>query len=210
MAMSYVSFERAIQLAACAGRGVLLSKSDIESTSRFLPVHPSCFYLLIPARQADLRRPCLSCKYFEMFSSFLEWVGNRFEFGYSLWCAVGCVTIFNSCSDSASHCLRRRLMTPRLSFLGIQINTMEMVFRLPSDKLAHILALIDTFIRSKKVTLRNIQSLLGFLNYACKVFPMGRVFNRRLALAICSAKQLHHFTWLTSVLRNESLAKILE
>lgn len=79
--MSYVSFDRAIGLVACTGQGVLLAKSDIDSAFCLLLVDPSCFYLLgyklSDQIDVDLCLPMgcsISCRYFEMFSSFLEWV----------------------------------------------------------------------------------------------------------------------------------------
>lgn len=41
-------------------------------------------------------------------------------------------------------------------FLGIEINTVDMVFCLPLDKLLQIMTLIDTFLMSKKVQLKGL------------------------------------------------------
>ena len=40
--------------------------------------------------------------------------------------------------------------------------------------------LISRFLRRRKVTLREIQSLTGLLNFACTVIVPGRAFLRRL------------------------------
>lgn len=85
--VSYVSFDRAVCLVRRAGRGALLAKSDIESAFRLLPVHPDCFHLLGCCLDGhyyyDMCLPMgcsISCHYFELFSSFLEWV-VRYETG---------------------------------------------------------------------------------------------------------------------------------
>lgn len=44
--VSYVSFDRAVDLVRVAGPGALLVKSDILSAFRLLPMHPDCFHLL--------------------------------------------------------------------------------------------------------------------------------------------------------------------
>lgn len=44
-----------------------------------------------------------------------------------------------------------------------------------------------------KVKLWDLQSLLGKLNFACRIMPMGRVFCKRLAAATAGVSALHHF-----------------
>lgn len=46
VSVSYVSFDRAVDLVCVAGSRELLAKSDIDSAFRLLPVHPDCFHLL--------------------------------------------------------------------------------------------------------------------------------------------------------------------
>ena len=52
--------------------------------------------------------------------------------------------------------------------------------RLPPDKLVKCCDLIAEFLRHRKVTLREIQSLTGLLNFACTVVVPGCAFLRRL------------------------------
>ena len=49
-----------------------------------------------------------------------------------------------------------------------------------SDKLDKCRSLISEFLRRKKVTLKEVQSLTGLLNFACSVVRPGRAFLRRL------------------------------
>lgn len=58
-----------------------------------------------------------------------------------------------------------------------------MAFRLPQDKLSRLVNLVDGFCSVKKVTLAQLQSLLGRMVFASRIMPMGRVFSRRLSLA---------------------------
>lgn len=55
-----------------------------------------------------------------------------------------------------------------------------MMSRLPPDKLEKCRTLVFQFSRRKKVTLQELQSLIGVLNFACLVVVPGRAFLRRL------------------------------
>ena len=63
---------------------------------------------------------------------------------------------------------------------GIEVDTNMMQARFPQDKLDNEVALLRSFSRRKKVTLRQLQSLIGVLSFACKVIVPGRPFLRRL------------------------------
>ena len=52
--------------------------------------------------------------------------------------------------------------------------------RLPQEKLDKCRELLSAFLRTRKVTLQEIQSLTGLLNFACTVVVSGRAFLRRL------------------------------
>ncbi|XP_040289238.1 uncharacterized protein LOC121002007 isoform X1 [Bufo bufo] len=161
----------------------------------------------------------ISCHYFELFSSFLEWV-VRFESGCSsvihylddfLYVAPGGMGVCQALL-SAFLSLMERFGVPisaektegpvtRLSFLGIEIDSVAMVFRLPQDKLVGLKALIEGFLVVRKVTLKQLQSLLGLLCFACRVMPMGRVFSRRLSLATRGVVSPQHRIRLTKSLK---------
>lgn len=67
-----------------------------------------------------------------------------------------------------------------LSFVDIEIDSILMGKRLPSDKLTKISNLLEEFKTRRKVTLVELQSLIGLLNFACSVVTPGRTFLRRL------------------------------
>lgn len=224
--VSYVSFDRAVSLVRKAGRGALLAKSDVESAFRLLPVHPDCFHLLGCALDGqfyyDMCLPMgcsISCHYFELFSSFLEWV-VRFETGStslthylddflfvgpagSPLCSFQLSTFRFMMSRFGVPLSEEKTEGPRtsLSFLGIELDTVEMVFRLPQDKLDKLLGLIEGFFGVRKVTLQQMQSLLGLLVFACRIMPMGRVFSRRLSLSTRGVQLPGHRIRITRSLR---------
>ena len=67
-----------------------------------------------------------------------------------------------------------------ITFLGITLDTVLMDARLPEDKLEKAKTLLEEFQRKQKVTLRDLQSLIGILNFACTVIVPDRAFLRRI------------------------------
>jgi len=82
--------------------------------------------------------------------------------------------------------------TEILIVLGIEFDTFTMQLRLPKEKLAEIKQRIAVPVGCKKVNLRDIQSIIGLLNFACQVVVPGRAFCRRLIDAICNVKKPWH------------------
>ncbi|CAG2205846.1 unnamed protein product [Mytilus edulis] len=72
------------------------------------------------------------------------------------------------------------LPTTLLMFLGIEFDTQNLIMRLPNEKLVKLSQKIRDTLDSSKITLKDMQSLLGLLNFACKVVAPGRTFCRRL------------------------------
>ena len=67
-----------------------------------------------------------------------------------------------------------------MSFAGIELDSIFLEARLPRDKIEKCISLISDFIHRKKVTLKEVQSLNGLLNFAFSVIRPGRAFLRRL------------------------------
>jgi len=57
---------------------------------------------------------------------------------------------------------------------------------------------IRNLLGRKEVTLKELQSLIGSLNFACSVLTPGRVFLRRLINLTIGIQHLQHFIRLTS------------
>ena len=85
--------------------------------------------------------------------------------------------------------------TTRLVFLGILIDTARMETSLPDEKLHEILAELQSWSSCKKCRKRDLLSLIGKLNFACRIIPAGRIFLRRLINLSTSARlPQHHIT----------------
>ncbi|KAM9324594.1 uncharacterized protein PAF06_000661 [Gastrophryne carolinensis] len=206
--VSYTSFDFALDMVREAGPAALLAKTDIESAFRLLPVHPDSLYLLGCFFEGGyyvdrcLPMGCsISCAYFEAFSSFLEWVvkeragmGSVTHYLDDFLC-VGpggtrvchlllstMLNVFGAFGVPVAHDKTEGPATV-IKFLGIEIDTVRGVCRLPRDKIEDLVGGLEGALGVKKVTLVQLQSVLGKLNFACRVLPMGRVFTRRLSLA---------------------------
>ena len=63
-----------------------------------------------------------------------------------------------------------------ISFAGIEVDAVLMEARLPPDKLVKCHDLIASFLRRRKITLSEIESLTGLLNFACTVVVPAHFF----------------------------------
>ncbi len=63
-----------------------------------------------------------------------------------------------------------------LVFLGIELDTIKMEARRPEEKLKKCLGLLKRHGQSKKITVKQLESLTGLLNFACSVIAPGRPF----------------------------------
>lgn len=158
----------------------------------------------------------ISCALFETFSSFVEWVvrdvsGLNSVIHYlddflcvgppaSKTCALLLATLQHMAGTFGIPLARDKTEGPTtvLSFLGIVIDSEAMECRLPEDKLVALRREIRTTVALRKIQLRGLQSLLGKLNFACRIIPMGRVFCRRLSAATAGIRSPHHFIRMTS------------
>ncbi|CAK1579701.1 unnamed protein product [Parnassius mnemosyne] len=79
---------------------------------------------------------------------------------------------------------KKSILTPMrsLEFLGIKWNTDENVMSLPAKKQTSILTAITKILIAKSCHLRQLQCLLGQLNFACYVILRGRLHCHRLQM----------------------------
>ena len=105
-------------------------------------------------------------------------------------CQQALDTLVATCADLNVPLAIEKVEGPTVSlvFLGIELDTMAMQLRLPEDKLARVKATILEWMGRKAATKRELQSLAGLLQHACKVVRPGRVFLHRVFEA---AARLH-------------------
>lgn len=224
----YSSIDDAVQMVKRIGNGGKLAKADIKSAFRLLRVSPSDFdqlgFVFDNKYYFDKCLPMgasISCSIFEKFSSALHWFtevrsGNKnilhylddFLFGgetKTSVCQETLDTFRDTCKLWGVPLAEDKTVEPVevLTFLGIEFDTIKMELRLPVEKLDEIRLVLTFFIRSKKVTLRQLQSLIGLLNFACQVIMPGRAFCRRLIDATCKVDKPHHKIRVSHAMRED-------
>ncbi len=84
--------------------------------------------------------------------------------------------------------------TSTITFLGIEIDTMAGVLRLPQDKLQRLLSMLQEWDGKKSCTRKELQSLVGSLQHACTVVKPGRAFLRRMIDLLRVTHRPYHHT----------------
>ena len=67
-----------------------------------------------------------------------------------------------------------------LQFAGITLDSVRLEARLPEEKLQKCRNLLTDFLSRRSVCLKELQSLIGLLNFTCLVVVPGRAFLRCL------------------------------
>lgn len=193
-----------------------LAKTDVSAAFRNLPLRPQEYHLFgFRWNNLYYMDRCLtfgcssSCQIFERFSSSLHFIGQHFMPDGLIFhilddflivapdsrsCEVYLQNFLTICKCIGLPMAKDKTVGPAscLIFLGIELDTVNKVARLPSDKLEKCLNLVREFLHQKKVTLRELQSLCGLLNFACQVVVPGRAFLRRMFDLCKGVKQPHH------------------
>ena len=203
--VQYATLDDAVKIIVSLGKGCLLAKTDVESAFRVVPVRKEDHELLGFKWQGFFYYDkCLpmgcasSCAIFEKFSTALEWIGRvKGNIPHIIHVLDDFLFIGPPGSEICNQSLRVfRLMcaslgvslkeekttmaNTQLVFLGIEIDTQAMEMRLPLEKLDKIKQSLDSMKYKRKIRLRELQSLIGLLNFACLVVVPGRTFVRRL------------------------------
>ena len=224
--MQYETLDHLVAIVQKFGRGSLLAKADIEDAFRLIPIHESDHHLL--GFQFDdklyydrcLPMGCrMSCNIFERFSSALQHVMQTsfncsgithilddFIFVGPPQCDVtlnhlqSFLSLADNCGIPIKH---SKTVYPSTVIVahGIEINSMAMQAKLPADKLEHTRQLLRSFRCKRRIKLRDVQSLVGLLNFACKVIRPGRAFLRRLIDLTTKAHHKNHYIKLNAEAR---------
>ena len=217
----------AIQQIKLAGAGCLLSKTDIKNAFRIIPIRPQDYHLLGMKWQGmyyyDRCMPMgcsSSCKTFETFSSALEWIAqNKLHIRHILHllddfliiapsyqlCQAQLSLFVDLCSYLGVPIAPEKTRGPSttLCFAGVELDSVLFEARLPVEKITKCLSSISNFLQRKKVTLKEIQSLTGLLNFACTVVVPGRAFLRRLIDLTEGVRSPYHVIRMTREVKDD-------
>ena len=79
-----------------------------------------------------------------------------------------------------------------LTILGIELDSLNLLARLPQDKFDRITALLEDWSQKRWCKRKDLESLIGHLQHACKVVPQGRSFLRRMINLLCAFRRDDH------------------
>ena len=213
----YATVDDAIRLIKQAGPGCFMAKTDIKNAFRIIPINPADYHLLgLKWRELyyyDRAMPMgcsSSCRTFEAFSTAVEWIAREKLLIDKLLHLLDDFLIISSTYDVCKAQLALFIQlcdflgipiapdktygpSPVLTFAGIELDSLTWEARLPQEKIDKCVQCIAGFSTRKKVTLKELQSLIGLLNFACSVVTPGRAFLRRLIDLTRGISQPHFF-----------------
>ncbi|XP_062567617.1 uncharacterized protein LOC134229845 [Saccostrea cucullata] len=220
--VSYDSIDNIISLVRQFGSAALMAKCDIEDGFHNIPIHPEDYHLLgFKWENFFYYDKCLpmgassSCKIFETLITALQWIMlNKFSakgmshmiedfFFIGPPASDSCLTDLNNfislCDKIGIPLNPNKTCLPNTNIIiyGIEVDSIAMECCLPDDKISKIEAQLSSFSMRKKITLHELQSLIGLLNFACSVISPGRAFLRRLIDMSCKVSNPRHFIRLT-------------
>ena len=198
--LSYVRVDDAIRILQSLGRGAFMAKTDLKSAFRLIPIHPDDWNLLGIYWQSqyyvDMYLPfgLRSAPFlFNQLSDGLEWILKN---NYGIQHVIHILDDFFIAERNKSDCLTSfstllrvfmSLKAPvvasktigpsrEIEFMGIILDSVRMEARLPQDKLIRINQVLNSIKNRWSARLVELQSLIGTLQFACKVVVPGRTF----------------------------------
>jgi hypothetical protein len=84
-----------------------------------------------------------------------------------------------------------------MTFFGIEINTMDRTLSLPPKKLDEVRQLLTSWAGKRKCTKKQLQVLIGKLNWCSKVVRGGHTFSRNLINMLTCIQKPFHYVRLT-------------
>ena len=228
--LKYITIDNAISKIMRLGRGTLLAKFDIRRAFRLCPVHPDDWHLLGVKWQNQLYYDRVlpfglrsSPFIFNEVADALQWICQSHLSIEDILHLLDDFLILGP--PQSSVCMDRiRLAldmceylgvpiadekttwpTTELVFLGIVLDTERLESRLPDDKKQDLLQLLTEMSTKERCTLKELQRLLGKLNFASRVVVPGRTFTRRLYDATCRVSKPYHHVRLSAACRLDLL-----
>ena len=209
--------------------GCLLAKTDIKSVFCIIPLHPRDLDLLSLEWEGKFYFDrCLptgcssSCNIFETFSMAVEWITTAKLQPFAVIrilddflflapsqdkCHGDLDNFIKLCNEVGVPIADEKTVGPAtcLQFSGITLDTINKHARLPKDKLACCQGLLIAFYNKCSVTLKELQSLIGLLNFACSVVLPGHAFLCRMIYLTKGVRKPYHHICLTGQCKEDIL-----
>ena len=212
---NYQTFEAVVNLVAKAGQGTFMVKEDFKSAFRNVPMAFSKLNLLGVKVEGKYFIDCIlpfgvsiSCKIFKDVASLIHWIAEkrvRHKFVHYLddfftihrlnMVCSNIMSVFKLVCDQIGMPVspdKSEGPTQIIEFLGLTIDTIQMVVRILKDKMQDITLILITIIRKRKAMAAELESLAGKLNFITKVVLAGRSFTKRVYLSFQGIPKHRH------------------
>jgi len=219
-----VTIDDAIAMLKRLGKGAFMAKTDIKSAYRVIPLHKSEHELFgICWKNEYFYDKCLcfglrSAPFiFSTFSDLLEWIlKNNYHIGEIIHilddfllatvgpndqqCRQNLQTLLQVFHNLGVPIAEEKTEGPAqvMVFMGIELDSVAQEARLPSDKLQRLKSSFAEWGFRTRCTLRELQSLIGVLNWVCAIIPAGRAFLQRMIALTRGVKLPRHHIRLTA------------
>ena len=228
--LSYVTVDEIVEEVLKIGQGCYLAKIDIKSAFRLIPVHPDDRHLLGMRWKGAVYIDCVlpfglrsAPKIFNAVADALQWIliSRDIQDVYHYLDDYLCIIppgrlggqhdkplqrIIQICRELGVPLALEKVEGPStcLTFLGIEIDTMSLQIHLPPRKLQKVKNVVSYWLQQRKACKkRDLQSLAGLLQHACKVVRPGRIFLRHIIETMESARHADHWVRLNSSFRSD-------
>ena len=218
--LQYSSVDDAVQHVLRCGKDALMTKVDLRDAYKHVVVSPKDWHLLGLTWQTangtteyyvDLTLPFglrSSPFLFEQFASGLQYIMekmgcNNIEHylddyfscgpGYAQTCQANLDIMLRACEETGFEVNPAKLIKPttELEYLGIVIDSHNMVLKISEDRLKDTLDELNKWNIRKSCSKRELLSIIGKLSFICKVVKSGRTFLRRMIDLSKTVKYLH-------------------
>ena len=229
--VQYDSIDTVIDIIQSIGIACLMAKTDLKDAFRIIPIHPSQYRFLGFCWNGQYYYDkCLpmgcssSCKIFETLSTCLQWImEHKFlaspmshlldDFFFtgppnSSKCTQDLNNFVAMCESVGIEIKHEKTVQPStsLTIYGITVDSQNYTASLPSDKVIKTTSLLQKYRNKRTITLNELQSLIGLLNFACLVVVPGRAFLRRLIQLTVGLTRPHHHVTLNKEARADIAA----
>ena len=220
--LSYITIDDAIKIVQKLGPGTKMAKFDLLNAFRLVPVKKSSLHLQGISWKGQYWVDLVLCMgarsspwIFNQVSSAIEWIGKNHDIEDLLHLLDDFFTAGPPNTDICEENLDLMLTlcnlmgvpikesktvysTTCIIFLGVVLDSVKQEVRLPLEKLEKYKCLLQQFQVKTKVRLRNLQSLIGALNFCCRVVRGGRAFLQRLIDLTRGIKHPYHHVRLNA------------
>jgi RNase H./Reverse transcriptase (RNA-dependent DNA polymerase). len=200
--LQYETFDDAINAIAASGKGSVMMKRDLKAAFRMIPVCTEDQWLLIFEWGENYYQelflpfglrtaPFIFNLFGEAFQWILQrkysWVLRRYLDDFLVVLPPGhdtsraSIQFTETCQELGfTEADEKRQNGTCVTYLGLILDTVRMEARLPLDKKLRALNEITAVLARGSATLKELEKLLGLLEFCGNVFPLGRPFLRHV------------------------------